>query len=211
MNRRAFLQTAAVPLTAGRAEVLLLHGRIATLDPRRPWAEALAIGGGKIVAVGSTAEIQGLRRTWTRVIDARGNLIIPGLTDCHIHFLEGALTLSRVRLDGAGTLPELLRRVREYAAANPRVPWIQGRGWVYSSFGAAALPHKQQLDEILPDRPAYLRAYDGHSAWVNSKALALAGITGRTSDPPGGIIVRDPTSGEPTGVLKERPAQDLIR
>jgi predicted amidohydrolase YtcJ len=210
MNRRAFLQTVVGPALA-RAEILLVNGRVATLNPRRPWAEALAISGGKIAAVGSTAEIQGLRRAGTQVIDAGKHLVVPGLTDCHIHFLEGALTLSRVRLEGAETLPELLRRVREYAATNPRVPWIQGRGWVYSSFGAAALPHKQQLDAILPDRPAYLRAFDGHSAWVNSKALALAGITRETPDPPGGVIVRDSATGELTGVLKERPAQDLIR
>ncbi len=193
------------------AELLFLNGRIATMDPRRPFVEALAVAGGKIVATGSTREIAALKKPGTQLVDAGGHLVIPGLTDCHIHFLEGALTMLRAHLEGASDLADLQHRVREYAAAHPTMPWIQGRGWVYSNFGAATLPNKAQLDAVLPDRPAYLRAFDGHSAWVNSKALALAGITKHTPDPPGSVIVRDPATGEPTGVLKERPAQDLIR
>ena len=218
MNRRTFLKTASPAACAIRGmaqnrepDILVLNARVATVNPRRPFVEALAVANGKIAATGTTREIAARKTAGTQVIDAAGQLVIPGLTDCHIHFLEGALTMLRVHLEDAGDVHELQRRIREYATEHPDMPWIQGRGWVYSDFGAAALPHKSQLDAVLPDRPAYLRAFDGHSAWVNSKSLALAGITRDTPDPPGSVIVRDPATGEPTGVLKERPAQDLIR
>lgn len=215
MKRREFLTSAicaARALAQDRsADLLVVNARIATMDSRQSFVEALAVTNGKIAATGSTREIVARKKAGTEVVDAGGRLVIPGLTDCHIHFLEGALTMLRVHLEGASGLGELQQRIREYAAAHPRMPWIQGRGWVYSNFGEAALPDKKQLDAVLPDRPAYLRAFDGHSAWVNSKALALAGITRNTPDPPGGVIGRDPSTGEPNGVLKERPAQDLIR
>jgi predicted amidohydrolase YtcJ len=219
MNRRTFLKSAgasAICASRGKtqsqgADVLVLNGRVATMNARQPFVEALAIAGGKIVATGSTREITAWKESGTQVIDVAGHLVIPGLTDCHIHFLEGALTMLRVHLEDAADVSELQQRIRDYATSHPGMPWIQGRGWVYSNFGEATLPHKRQLDAVVPDRPAYLRAFDGHSAWVNSKALALAGITKDTPDPAGSVIVRDPATGEPTGVLKERPAQDLIR
>lgn len=220
MDRRFFLKygaaASALAFPAWRlygqpADTLVLNGRVRTMDASEGWSEAVAMAGGRILATGSSREIGRLRCAGVRTIDARGKLVLPGLTDSHLHFLEGSLTLLRVRLDGATSVREIQERVRQYAAAHPGDSWIQGRGWVYSSFGAAALPDKKDLDAILPHRPAYLRAYDGHTAWVNSKALALAGITKNTPNPPGGIIVRDPATGEPTGALKERPAQDLIR
>jgi predicted amidohydrolase YtcJ len=219
IDRRAFLKAAgasAFGIPAGKAQdrqpgLLVLNARVATMDAHNPSIEAFAVAEGKITAVGTTREITRLKKPGMKVIEAAGHLVIPGLTDCHIHFLEGALTMMRVHMEGASNLAELQRRIRQYSDAHPRMPWIQGRGWVYSNFGAAAIPDKKDLDAILPDRPAYLRAYDGHSAWVNSRALALAGITRDTPDPPGGVIVRDPATKEPTGVLKERPAQDLIR
>jgi hypothetical protein len=216
IDRRTFLKTLGIAASGRIAKaqepgLLLLNARIATMNPKQPFAGALAVSDGKITAIGTTREIAALKKPGMQVVDAAGHFVIPGLTDCHIHFMEGALTMLRVHMEGASDLADLQRRIREYADAHPRMPWIQGRGWVYSNFGPAALPHKKDLDSVLPDRPAYLRAYDGHSAWVNSRALALAGITKNTPDPPGGVIVRDPATGEPTGVLKERPAQDLIR
>jgi hypothetical protein len=107
-------------------------------------------------------------------------------------------------------MPEISSRVREYAARHPGDGWILGRGWVYSTFGAEALPHREALDAIISNRPVLLTAYDGHTTWANSKALAMAGVTRDTSDPLNGIVVRDPRSGEPTGALKEA-ASELVR
>ncbi len=191
------------PAAAEAADTILVNGRIYTVNSRQPWAEALAIRGGKIVAAGTAAEVEQLRGPATQVLDAHGHLVLPGLTDCHIHFISGALALGQVQLDGARSVAEIQQRVREYVAAHPGTGWILGRGWVYATFGSEALPHKKLLDEVAPDRPVLLEAYDGHTYWANSKALEMAGITRETPDPPNGQIVRDPATGEPTGALKE--------
>jgi predicted amidohydrolase YtcJ len=142
------------------------------------------------------------------VIDAKGHLVLPGFTDCHVHFMSGSLGLTQVDLNGANTVEEIQKRVKEYAAAHPQLPWITGMGWQYPVFGPTALPDKKMLDDVMPDRPVYLVAYDGHSSWANSKALAMAGIDQNTPDPPNGKIVRD-AKGEATGALKEA-AGDLV-
>ncbi len=193
------------------ADTVIVNAKIYTVNPRQPWAEALAIRRGKILAVGSAQELARYRGPATQVIDAKGHLVLPGFTDCHIHFLDGSLSLLQVNLQGAGTVAEMQKRLQEFAAAHPGRGWLLGRGWVYSAFGAAALPHKKYLDEILPDRPVFLEGYDGHTYWANSKALALAGITRDTPDPPNGKIVRDPQTGEPTGALKEEASSLLQR
>ena len=190
------------------ADTVIVNARIYTVNTRQPWAEALAIRGDKVVAVGGVQEIAPYRGASTKVIDAQGRLVLPGFTDCHIHFMDGSLGLTQVDLNGTQSVAEMQTRVKEYATAHPKGEWIEGMGWLYSTFGAAALPDKKFLDEIVPDRPVYLQAYDGHSSWANSKALALAGITRETPDPPGGQIVRD-ARGEATGALKET-AGDLV-
>jgi predicted amidohydrolase YtcJ len=192
---------------------VILNARIYTVNVRQPWAEALAIRGDKLLAVGSDHDIAAYRGASTKVIDAQGKLVLPGFTDCHIHFMEGALGLTQVDLNGAESVPEIQKRVKEYAASHlagsdPDKAWIGGMGWLYSTFGAAALPDKKILDDVVPDRPIFLQAYDGHSSWANSKALALAGIARQTPDPPHGKIVRD-EKGEATGALKES-AGDLV-
>src|SRR5207245_3687350 len=143
------------------------------------------------------------------VIEGAGHLVLPGFVDCHIHFLDGSLSLGRVNLEGAKDASDIQQRLRDYAAKHPGNDWILGRGWNYAMFGLEALPHKKYLDEIFPDRPVFLEGYDGHTYWANSKALALAGITRDTPNPLNGSIVRDSKSGEATGALKES-AQDLI-
>ena len=135
--------------------------------------------------------------------------MLPGFVDCHIHFIEGSLNLGRVNLEGAKDPAEIQKRLREYASGHPGNDWVLGRGWNYAMFGAEALPHKKYLDEIFPDRPVFIDGFDGHTYWANSKALALAGITRETPDPPNGAIVRDAQTGEATGALKES-AQDLV-
>ncbi len=190
------------------ADAIVIHGRIYTENEKQPWAEALAIRGAKIVAVGSDKDIEAYRGNKTDVIEAGGRLVLPGFEDCHIHFMDGSLGLVEVDLNDAGTVAEIQKRVKQYAASHPKEPWITGMGWTYPTFGAAALPDKKILDEVVPDRPVYLVAFDGHSSWANSKALAMAGITKETADPPNGKIVRD-AKGEATGALKES-AGDLV-
>jgi predicted amidohydrolase YtcJ len=217
---RAILQPLALLLCAasisraqGRmvepADIIVVHGRVYTEDPKQPWAQAVAIHRGKIVAVGDDPIIEQMRGMGTKVIDAGGKLVLPGFVDCHIHFIDGSFSLGRVNLEGAKDATDIQKRLREYATEHPGDDWVLGRGWNYAMFGPEALPHKKYLDEIFPDRPVFLEGYDGHTYWANSKALALAGITRETPDPPNGAIVRDPKTGEATGALKES-AQDLV-
>ena len=185
------------------ADIIVVHGRVYTENAKQPWAQAVAIHAGKIVAVGDDPVIERMRGMGTKVINAGGKLVLPGFTDCHVHFLGGSLGLGRVDLAGAKDVPDIQKRLRGYAAEHPGDGWILGRGWNYAMFGSETLPDKKYLDEIFPDRPVFLGGYDGHTYWANSKALALAGITRETPDPANGAIVRDPQTGEATGALKE--------
>jgi predicted amidohydrolase YtcJ len=193
------------------ADLILRGGRIYTVDPQNPWAEAVAIREERLSAVGSDADMDRFIGRETVVVELDGKLALPGLIDSHIHFLDGSLLLERVQLDEARSLEEMKEIVRLYAEANPDLPWIVGHGWNYTFVDGGRLPTRQDLDEIVPDRPVFLTAYDGHTAWVNSKALEVAGVD-RESEPEGpGEIVRDPTTGEPTGALKEEGAMQLVR
>jgi predicted amidohydrolase YtcJ len=202
---------AASDASSEPANVIVINARIYTVNPRQKWAEAIAVRGDKIIAVGERKQIEALRGPSTKVIDAGQRLLLPGFTDCHIHFMDGSLGLTRVDLNGATTIEEIQKRVKEYSDAHParpNDPWIQGMGWTYPTFGPSALPNKKILDDVVPDRPVYLVAFDGHSSWANSKALAMAGIDRNTPDPPNGKIVRD-ENGDATGALKEA-AGDLV-
>jgi len=192
------------------ADLIVRNAHIYTVNSKQPWAEALAVSGDHLVAVGSEKEIAAFRGPSTRVIDAGGRLVMPGITDPHTHFTSGSRSLSQINLNGANTVEEIGRRVREFAARHPGDGWLLGRGWLYSTFGAEALPHREALDAIIADRPVVLTAYDGHTSWANTKALAMAGITRDTASPPNGIVVHDAKTGEPTGTLKEA-AQQLVR
>ena len=189
--------------SAGRpADLLLTAGRVWTADPARPWAEAVAVREGRIVFIGSSEAARAHKGAATRLVDLAGRLVLPGFDDSHIHLMSGALSLERVDLIEDQSLEAVQARIRAFAAANPRSPWVLGRGWLYGSF-PGGLPTREQLDAVVADRPAYMECYDGHSGWANTKALALAGITRETKDPPNGVIVRDPRTGEATGALKE--------
>ena len=192
------------------AETILVNARIYSANPQQPWADALAIADGKLLAVGSAKQIERYRGAKTRVIDGKKHLVLPGFTDCHVHFEGGSISLAQAPLAGLKTVEEIQARVKIYAAEHPGKGWVLGRGWAYSVFGAVALPDKKVLDVIIADRPVLLTAYDGHTTWANSKALEMAGITRDTPNPLNGIIVRDPHTGEATGALKERASQ-LVR
>jgi predicted amidohydrolase YtcJ len=184
------------------ADLILTNGRIWTADAMRPAAEAVALRGDLIVYVGDAQGAQALRGPKTEVRDLAGRLVTPGFNDAHVHLSGGALSLERVDLIEDQSLEAVQGRIRAFAAANAKSEWVLGRGWLYGSF-PGGLPTRQQLDAAVPDRPAYMECYDGHTGWANSKALALAGVTKDTKDPENGIVVRDPKTGEPTGALKE--------
>ena len=194
---------AAQDTTIQPADTILTNGNVYTVNAKQPWARAVAIRSGKIVSVGDDAEIAKLRGPATKVIDAGGKLVLPGFVDCHIHFLEGSISLGQANLEGAKNPSDIQRILREYAAKHPGDSWILGAGWNYAMFGEENLPHKKYLDELFPNRPVFLVGYDGHTSWANSKALTLAGINKDTPNPANGAIVRDPKTGEPTGALKE--------
>jgi predicted amidohydrolase YtcJ len=185
------------------ADTILINGKVYTVDAKQSWTQAVAIRGEKIAAVGDDAEIEKLRGPQTKVIDAGGKLVLPGFVDCHIHFLEGSISLGQANLEGAKNPADIQRILRQYAAKHPGDSWILGGGWNYAMFGEENLPDKKYLDELFPNRPVFLSGYDGHTSWANSKALALAKINKDTPNPANGAIVRDPKTGEATGALKE--------
>ncbi|MGE5127980.1 MAG: amidohydrolase [Betaproteobacteria bacterium] len=191
----------------GAADRVFLNGHVWTGDPAKPTAEALAVRGTALLAVGSNVEVRRLAGKGTETVDLRGRFVVPGFVDAHLHLLGGGLSLDELRLDGAETLASLMDRVHAWARAHPDAHWVKGEGWSYAAVADAG-PTRAQLDLVVPDRPAWLVSYDGHTGWANSIALRAAGVTRGTKDPPGGTIVRD-ASGEPTGVLKES-AQELV-
>jgi len=192
----------------GPVDLIVTNGKVYTGSPTE-FAEALAVRGNQVLKVGSNHDIKRLRRPQTTVVDAHGATVLPGFDDAHVHFLSGGLSLSNVNLLDDTTLEAIQARIRTFAEAHPERPWVVGRGWYYDPF-PGGLPVRQQLDAVVSDRPAYMSCYDGHTAWVNTKALQLAGITRKTPNPTNGIIVKDAATGEPTGVLKEA-AQQLVR
>jgi predicted amidohydrolase YtcJ len=195
---------------AASANIVILHARVYTENPRQPWAEAVAVSGEKIVTVGTDREIAEYGGAHTHTIDAGGRVVLPGFTDSHIHFLEGSLSLGWPDLNGARSLLEIEKVLKPYATPQSQDKWIFGQGWTYDAFGEIALPDKALLDRLFPNRPVYLESFDSHTGWVNSKALVLAGINRTTPDPPGGKIDRDAQTGEPTGALLE-DARHLVK
>ena len=186
--------------------LLLTNGKIWTGDPQRPFAEAVAIEGNRIAAVGSTAEIS--KRSADRVIDLHGRLAVPGFIDNHTHFIDGGFELSRVQLRDAATQQEFARRIGVYAKQSGAGAWITGGEWDHTIWSPPALPTRQLIDALTPANPVFVSRLDGHMALANSVALELAGVTRETPDPPGGTIVHD-ANGEPTGVLKDA-AQSFV-
>ena len=204
-------------VTAVEQVLLLTNARVWTANPAQPWAEAVALRGNKIVAVGSNQEVAALAGEKTERLDLGGRFVMPGINDAHIHFLGGGLALAQVDLTGARSLAEIQRRIADFARANPAAAcpapdrcgaWITSRGWEYAAL-PDRLPTRADLDAIFPDRPVALTAYDGHTLWVNSRALQLAGVTAQSKFDGYGEIVLDP-SGQPTGILKEG-AMSLVR
>ena len=188
----------------GLAPDLIIHNAtVRTMDSRQPTAEAVAIFGNRIVAVGSSKDTKKLAGSRTRSIDARKQLVLPGFNDAHVHFLSGGFQLSSVDLRDANSPQEFAERIRRFAERLPRGRWITGGDWDHERWSGGPLPTKELIDSYTPDTPVFVSRLDGHMALANSLALRLAGVTRQTLDPVGGVIVRDPKTGEPTGVLKD--------
>jgi len=186
--------------------IILYNGPVYTLDPAHPRAQAVAVRNGRIIAVGSEGKVRAAVTGRAEGINLNGRALVPALTDAHVHLIAHALARRNVRLDDATTLDEALQRIGAAAEHLPAGAWVQGRGWDHSRWGR--WPNAADLDAVVGDRPAYFSRKDGHSAWVNSAALRLAGIAADTPDPVGGAIQR--AHGEPTGILLET-ATDLVR
>ena len=189
----------------------IVNARVWTADARRPWADAIAVSADRIAAVGSSAEIRklagGRADGGPRIIDARGGLVVPGLFDSHIHFVDGGHTLASVQLRDAKTPAEFIARIKAFAATAPSGGWITGGNWDHENWGGE-LPRRDWIDSVTPRNPVWINRLDGHMALANSRALELAGVTRATADVEGGVIVRD-ERGELTGILKDN-AEGLV-
>ena len=173
-----------------------------TMDPDRPWADAVVIKGNGIIFVGDKKDALTYQNSATRLIERSDGMVLPGFIDSHVHLVAGGIEMSDCRLYDLETPAEIFQTLRDFIDAHPDDEWIRGGGWNLPIFPDGN-PRKEWLDEISPDKPVFLVSADAHTAWVNSKALALAGINAQTPDPLNGRIERDPNSREPSGVLRE--------
>ncbi|MBT4519095.1 MAG: amidohydrolase [Halieaceae bacterium] len=198
---------AAMAMTSARAlDSIYKNGHIFTMDSKRSWAQAIAVESGVIVAVGPDREVLKLATKETAVIDLAGQTMLPGFHDLHVHPLFAGISHFRCVVQEGADLQSALNSIEKCAKNKTQGQWITGRQWDVPALGV--VPHRRMLDKIVPDIPIMLRDTSGHSAWVNSKALQLAGIGTAPIELEGGIVERDP-NGQPTGILREE-AIDLV-
>ncbi|MBK7705421.1 MAG: amidohydrolase [Acidobacteria bacterium] len=185
-----------------KPDLIVFNANVRTLDRSRPTAQAFAVLNGRIVAIGTTAEIKLLAGPKTERIDAGGKLVIPGFNDAHVHFLDGGAGLSSVDLRDAKTPAEFVERIRRFAATLPKGRWIQNGNWDHENWTPNDLPTAAMIDAVTPDNPVFINRLDGHMSLANSLAMKLAGVDRNTKEVAGGEIVRD-KDGNPTGVFKD--------
>ncbi len=191
------------------ADTVLRGGAVYTMDAARSWAEAVALRDGRIVFVGSSAAAAAFVGAKTRVVELAGRMLLPGFQDAHVHPVSGGVELGQCNLNNLETQAEVFAKVKACAAARPDAPWVVGGGWALTTFPATG-PTRQMLDALVPDRPVILDAADGHTSWVNTRALKIAGVTAATKDPGDGRIERE-ASGEPAGALRESAIELVSR
>src|SRR6266516_3488695 len=197
-------------VNAGEAvDLIVVNGNIYTANEKQPRAEAFAVKDQRIAFVGSTADVQKLGSAKTRVLDLGGKPVVPGLTDSHCHIFGIGEREMRLNLEGTNSLRDFLVKVKERVAQTEKGKWITCRGWIESFWKPPQFPSRQDLDKIAPENPVFLTRADGHAAIANSAALKIARIDKSTPNPFGGEILKDKTTGEPTGMLLDR-AQDLV-
>ena len=194
--------------TTAPADLIVTNARVYTADEARPLAEAFAVRDGRVVFVGSRSEADALKGASTRVVDAGGKTVIPGMVDAHAHFAGLAQTLRSVDLVGTRSYDEVVARVVERARTTPKGTWIQGRGWDQNAWGDTRFPTHEKLSAAVPDHPVVLTRVDGHATLVNTAAMRVAALTAASKDPSGGKIQRD-AQGNPTGVLVDN-ATDMV-
>jgi len=192
------------------ADLVIINANVRTMDSTRPSARSIAVMGDRIVAVGSDADTKGLIGPNTKVIDAKGRLVLPGFNDAHVHFMETGYQLSSVDLRDAKTPQEFVERIRAFAAKLPKGRWITGGQWDHENWTPNNLPTAALIDAATPDNPVFINRLDGHMSLANSLAMRLAGIDRSVKDVAGGEIVRDPL-GNPTGVFKDAAASYIER
>ena len=202
----------AVPETsADAADLVIRDAAVYTLNPAQPWAEAVAIRDGNILKVGSRAEIEPLIGPKTKVFSQPGGMVLPGFQDAHAHPLTSGIDQYDCNRDITPQTPEAyVAKVAQCAASMPDREWINGGGWSVTAFPPNGIPDRKLLDAVVSDRPVVVFSIDGHTAWTNTLALEVAGITSETPDPPNGRIDRDPVTGEPVGSFQES-AMQLVR
>jgi predicted amidohydrolase YtcJ len=191
------------------ADLVLRNAVIYTADDRAPRAEALAIKRGKIVYVGSNDGVKSYQSARTKTVDLAGRFVFPGFTDGHCHIMGVGQRELSLNLEGSGSLEAFLARVKERADALRPGEWIVGRGWIETFWSPPVFPTRADLDRVAPKNPVYLTRADGHASVANSLALKMAGVDKNTTNPFGGEILKDATTGEPTGMLIDK-AQPLV-
>ncbi len=192
------------------ADVVFLGGTVYTAEAAQPSATAVGVRAGRIVYVGDEQGVRPFVEASTRIIDLQGGMLLPGFHDSHVHIVQGGLGLASCELAMDATADAVMKHIAACARENPQAAWVTGRGWQLGTFPNAN-PTRGQLDAIVSDRPAFFMAADGHSAWVNSRALAAAGVTASTPDPQGGRIERDQVTREPTGTVRDLATGCLLR
>src|SRR4051812_36211102 len=184
------------------ATLIVTKAAVYTVDKQQPNAEAVAVIGDRVVAVGSRADIDLWRGPKTKVIDAGGKLLLPGFNDAHVHFIQGGAQLEQVQLTNAATPEEFATRIAAQVKKTPKGEWILGGRWDETKWPRPELPTKDLVDSITGDIPIFVDRYDGHEALANSAAMKLAAVDAKTPDVPGGVITRD-ANGTPTGIFKD--------
>jgi len=202
----ALLNTAEENLMA---DLVLFNGKVFTVEKAMPWAEAVAVRDGMIIAVGADTEVKKLIGRDTQAIDLQGRLVLPGFNDAHLHFANGGLYLLGIDLHPARTEKEFVSILKEYIKKLPKGEWVTGGNWDHENWPSKKHPKKEMIDAVSADNPVLVSRLDGHMALANSLALKLAGITRDTPNPQGGEIVKDKQTGEPTGILRDN-AYDLV-
>ncbi len=208
-KRFLLLLILAIPLPLrAQVELIAIHGRIWTENPKQPEAEAIAVSGHHILAVGTTQEIERLAGPETKVIDLKGQRAVPGFNDAHVHFFWGGQGLASVQLRDVTSREQFTQRIAAYVRTRPSGEWIQDGNWDEEKWSPVTLPTHEWIDAVTPNNPVWVNRSDGHMMLANALAMKLAGITKATPDVPGGVIVRD-KDGDPTGIFKDA-AKDLI-